>query len=111
MHLYLQEEVRAQAHQDAVTGLVNEQVFLTRYHARLEAPEASKAGALMLVKLNDFSQYNDHYGREQGDVLLKQIAGRVQQTLESFADGILGKRSGAEFIIYLHLDIFFYALP
>jgi len=95
------DQVTEQAYKDPVTGLGNELFFSSRFQARLEAPEESTTGALLILKLKDFAQYNDKYGRVAGDLLLKQISGRWLKVLEEVQGSVIARRSGADFIAWL----------
>ena len=95
------EQVRHQAYEDPVTGLGNELFFNSHFQARLEAPEESVNGAVLILKLKDFQSYNEKYGRATGDLLLKQVAGRWQKVLEEVQGSVIAKRSGADFIAFL----------
>ena len=79
----------------------NELFFNSHFQARLEAPEESVNGAVLILKLKDFQSYNEKYGRATGDLLLKQVAGRWQKVLEEVQGSVIAKRSGADFIAFL----------
>ena len=95
------KRVTAQAYKDPITGLGNELFFTSRFHAQLEAPEESTTGAVLVLKLNDLTRYNERYGRVEGDLLLKQISARWQKVLAEVQGSVIARRSGADFIAWL----------
>ncbi len=67
--------VRADASRDALTGLANRRQFDARLES-LWTSAAQKAQALtvMLVDVDHFKAYNDHYGHQAGDEALRAVA-------------------------------------
>ncbi|MEZ5934000.1 MAG: EAL domain-containing protein [Alphaproteobacteria bacterium] len=85
---------------DQLTGLAN------RYHFRefldrsiaLAKRQQSKV-ALMLIDLNRFKAVNDTYGHAAGDLLLKEIAGRLRRNVRPC--DLVGRLGGDEFTIVM----------
>ncbi|NMM77039.1 bifunctional diguanylate cyclase/phosphodiesterase [Rhodococcus sp. SRB_17] len=98
------ERKQAQAHThrlayyDALTGLPNRRLLLDRTHAALAAHQASgEVGALLFVDLDNFKQINDARGHSVGDVLLVQVAQRLQRL--QGADATVARLGGDEFVV------------
>jgi diguanylate cyclase len=85
------------AHTDALTGLANRHAldkFLRR--AQLDALEAGAPLSLLLIDIDNFKAFNDQFGHQTGDQVLKLIA---QVLKESIHDGDLAARLGGEELI------------
>jgi len=97
LHRYLQNayrELEAHATTDAMTGLPNHRTFQARLRAAL-LPAETEGGptSLILVDVDRFKAYNDHYGHPAGDEALKIVA----QTLrDGVREGDLAARYGGE---------------
>ena len=89
-----------QALHDGLTGLPNRRLL----HTGLEtAVAAQRAGgppvALLLLDLDRFKEVNDTLGHQVGDVLLKQIAQRLQDAVRT--DDLVARLGGDEFAVLL----------
>ena len=82
---------------DALTGLPNRRLF-QREVATAIARHGTKA-AVLLMDLNGFKDVNDTLGHEAGDLLLRDIGGRLQRTLEG--TGMVARLGGDEFAVLL----------
>ncbi|WP_373508183.1 diguanylate cyclase domain-containing protein [Thiocapsa sp.] len=77
-----EEEVLYRANFDAVTGLPNRNLLLERLGQALKRArrEAIRVG-ILFIDLDDFKQVNDSLGHNAGDLLLRQVAERLQQSV------------------------------
>ncbi|MEM9625031.1 MAG: EAL domain-containing protein [Pseudomonadota bacterium] len=85
---------------DQLTGLANRyrfREFLDRSIA--VADRQQSAVALMLIDLNRFKVVNDTYGHAAGDLLLKEIAGRLQRCVRP--TDLVARLGGDEFTIVM----------
>ncbi|MDX1692803.1 MAG: diguanylate cyclase [Ketobacteraceae bacterium] len=86
---------------DGLTQIPNRRYFndvLTR-----EWNRCSRFGdtlSLLMIDIDYFKQYNDHYGHLAGDVCLQQVAGLLKQNLKRSTD-IVARYGGEEFAILL----------
>jgi len=85
---------------DSLTGLANRQ----RMRVTLDKALAPQAGApsttaLFLLDLDRFKAVNDTLGHQVGDVLLKQVAQRLQRAVGEA--GLVGRIGGDEFEVVL----------
>lgn len=99
-NLRLREELRMQAVRDPLTGLYNRRYL----EAALER-EISRAlrkdmmlGVIML-DIDRFKQFNDRYGHEVGDIVLRQIGLFLQSSVRS--GDIVCRFGGEEFLVIL----------
>jgi diguanylate cyclase (GGDEF)-like protein/PAS domain S-box-containing protein len=90
------------AHYDPLTGLPNRTLLSDRLQQAITAAKREKSHmSLMFVDLDKFKGVNDTLGHHIGDLLLKEVAQRVQQCLrESDSAARIG---GDEFVVLLPL--------
>lgn len=56
--------------------------------------------ALLLIDIDHFKLYNDHYGHQAGDECLQMIANTIEQSLSRPTD-LVGRYGGEEFMVLL----------
>ena len=82
------------AHHDALTGLPNRLQFHERLQTALEQQRRPNDGiALLCLDLDHFKQVNDTLGHPAGDLLLKEVAGRLRGCVR---DGDMVARLGGD---------------
>jgi len=82
------------AHHDALTGLSNRLQFHERLQTALEQQRRPNDGiALLCLDLDHFKQVNDTLGHPAGDLLLKEVAGRLRGCVR---DGDMVARLGGD---------------
>lgn len=60
--------------------------------------------SMIVIDVDHFKLYNDHYGHSAGDTVLKQITAALQQQLKRETD-LLARIGGEEFVLFLpHTD-------
>lgn len=85
---------------DALTGLPTREFFMERGEQLLSHARRNQSKtAIVFMDLNGFKPVNDTYGHKAGDVVLKVIADRLQQTLRK--TDTLARFGGDEFIMAL----------
>ncbi len=97
--LQVNERLQVLAETDELTGLVNRRPFkreLTR--AVTGARRRKSQFAVMMVDIDFFKAYNDHYGHVQGDQALKQVA-HALSTVVQRSDDCVARVGGEEFAI------------
>lgn len=97
----LTEKFRSEAKTDPVTGLLNRQEFDAQVNGLIAAEQGSGSCLLLLLQIRDFAAVNDRLGYSEADELLKHVARRLSSTLESREDAVLGRRSGADFAVFV----------
>lgn len=89
------------AHYDELTSLPNRIFFNEILNKSIShAKRHHTISALLLIDINDFKIINVAYGNEIGDLVLKEIANRLSNSLRS--EDILARLEGDEFIILLN---------
>lgn len=95
----LTEKMRQKAYVDGVTGLMNRNDFSEKLNHMIATPEEFGAGALALVRLNGFAQYNEKHGRNAGDALLQKTAQLLGKVADSHERALLARMDGPEFAL------------
>ncbi len=96
----LTRRLDAQATHDHLTGLLNRRGLQSRLETALEqATINNQPLSLLLMDIDHFKQFDDHYGHATGDVCLEQVAQCLKQHIRS---GDLAARfGGEEFVVIL----------
>jgi diguanylate cyclase (GGDEF)-like protein/PAS domain S-box-containing protein len=82
---------------DDLTGLPN-RTFLNGYLQEVLAdPKRNEPLAVMFIDLDEFKQVNDTMGHTPGDMLLRQVALRLQQVMRP--DDVVARLGGDEFVV------------
>ena len=100
----MRKEAEAQiyrlAYYDALTGLPNRELLYTLVEQALaESHRTHGHGALLFVDINRFKSLNDSFGHDAADVLLQEIAQRLQRALRD--EDVVARVGGDEFVIGL----------
>ncbi|MGE5649536.1 diguanylate cyclase [Noviherbaspirillum sp. UKPF54] len=87
--------------EDALTQVANRREFDRRLE--LEWARAKREGqflALILIDVDCFKAYNDHYGHPAGDACLRGVASRLSSVLKRSSD-LVARFGGEEFVALL----------
>lgn len=96
----LENQLENLAHFDALTGLPNRVLFDDRLKLALAyAKREKKMLAVMFIDLDLFKEINDLHGHEVGDLVLKQVAGRLNSCIRE--SDTVARLGGDEFVILL----------
>jgi diguanylate cyclase (GGDEF)-like protein len=90
------------AQHDALTWTKNRRVF-DEYLPRLwrQAAEDGRALALLLIDVDHFKPYNDRYGHQAGDAVLRKVAHTLQACVRRPLD-LVARYGGEEFVAILY---------
>lgn len=92
-------EMRAQT--DALTRVANRRAFDEKLE-KCHKEGARATGALMILDVDHFKQFNDVYGHRAGDEVLRVVAGVLNARLQPF--GLVARFGGEEFAVLLDLE-------
>ncbi|MCM8596963.1 diguanylate cyclase domain-containing protein [Accumulibacter sp.] len=96
-----EERVQHLAHHDQLTDLPNRVLLTDRlFQALAQARRERSTLALMFLDLDQFKPVNDTLGHDVGDLLLKEVALRLQNCVPRESDTI-SRLGGDEFVILL----------
>jgi len=97
-----EQEIHQLAFYDALTGLPNRRLLLDRLNQAFAVSDRdNRYGALMFLDLDHFKTLNDSRGHDVGDLLLIEVARRLQSCLR---DGdTVARLGGDEFVIVLEM--------
>ncbi len=113
------QQLQDQAHRDGLTGLYNRRAMDARLD-RLwkDAVREGKPFGLLMIDIDNFKNYNDHYGHLAGDDCLRAVATSLAATVQRFNDegetseAFIARYGGEEFSVIIpdarsdvHLDL------
>lgn len=86
---------------DGLTGIYNRRLFDKRYFESCKYAIRNKRSiCIILLDIDFFKQYNDHYGHAKGDAILKQVAHTLELGASRPLD-LVARYGGEEFVILL----------
>ena len=95
-----EDEIRRLAFYDPLTHLPNRRLLMDRLkHAITASDRTGQHGALMFLDLDHFKQLNDSLGHDVGDLLLQQVAKRLQACVREIDS--VARLGGDEFVVLL----------
>ncbi|GAB2854325.1 hypothetical protein GCM10027277_23550 [Pseudoduganella ginsengisoli] len=93
--------LRSQTFSDGLTGIANRRHFDVAIDKELRrAKRYGNALSMLMIDIDHFKPYNDHYGHQQGDQCLIQVAVALATMLQRSTD-LLARYGGEEFAIIL----------
>ena len=96
----LNQDLRARATFDGLTGLLNRAAFLElAEHELRRLNRVRTTGSLVLADLDHFKTINDEFGHSAGDTALQAFADACRATVR--ATDLVGRYGGEEFILLL----------
>lgn len=99
-HKKREAQMWKQAHYDHLTGLPNRQMFQDRLQqAREQSRRTGLPFALIFMDLDFFKDVNDSLGHEKGDVLLQEVAQRLQRCVR--VTDTVARIGGDEFTVII----------
>jgi diguanylate cyclase (GGDEF)-like protein len=103
-HLMLKAQsdlLRSWAYLDGLTGVHNRRFFDERVNAEMgRAIRNQTALSLIMLDVDFFKRYNDHYGHQAGDDCLRRVASTLKNSLMRAGDHV-ARYGGEEFVCLL----------
>lgn len=97
----LNAELAALSQMDSLTQALNRRTFNEQAeHEWLLAKRHQSPTSVLMIDVDHFKPYNDHYGHPAGDECLKKVTQAMKSCLNRPAD-LLGRYGGEEFIALL----------
>jgi diguanylate cyclase (GGDEF)-like protein len=98
--LHLRQKLESQSIRDGLTGLFNRSFMEVALERELNrASRQGKQVAIMMLDIDHFKQFNDTFGHEAGDVVLREVADAMRLGVRS--EDIVCRYGGEEFIIIM----------
>lgn len=95
------DEMHLMARVDALTGVSNRRAFAESLDSEVRAAQRAKAPlGLLMIDIDHFKTYNDHYGHPAGDQCLKEVAALLQRVVRRPRDRLC-RYGGEEFAVLL----------
>lgn len=92
-----QQELQQLSYTDSLTGLANRRAFEQQFHqALVQAQRQQWPLTLLMIDVDCFKAYNDHYGHQAGDDTLVRVAALLQQGINRGSD-LVARYGGEEF--------------
>ena len=99
--LQLQRELEVLSYRDSLTCVANRRMFDTLYPVEwAKARATGEPLSLLVIDIDYFKQYNDHYGHVQGDECLRRVAQALDTGAFRSRD-LCARFGGEEFILLL----------
>jgi len=97
----LNRELEALSQLDSLTQIFNRRTFTQQAEQQwLIAQRRQTPVSVLMIDVDHFKPYNDHYGHPAGDRCLKEVTQALRACLRRPAD-LLGRYGGEEFIVLL----------
>lgn len=95
------DEMQLMARVDALTGVGNRRDFSESLENEVRAAErAGEPLGLLMIDVDHFKAYNDHYGHPKGDQCLRDVAALLKRVVRRPRDR-LARYGGEEFVVLL----------
>ena len=95
-----EEEIKSLAFYDPLTRLPNRRLLMVRLKQALASSARSgREGALLFIDLDNFKTLNDTLGHDTGDLLLQQVALRLESCIRE--GDTVARLGGDEFVVML----------
>lgn len=98
--LHLRQKLESQSIRDGMTGLFNRSFMEVALERELHrAGRREKELAVLMIDIDNFKQFNDTFGHQAGDVVLRQVADALRVGVRG--EDIVCRYGGEEFVVIL----------
>lgn len=97
----IRKDLEKMSYEDGLTGVANRRMFDETLHSEWNRMLRSQSPlSIIMLDIDYFKHYNDHYGHQEGDKCLKTVAEILQGEVKRSSD-LIARYGGEEFIILL----------
>lgn len=97
----LNEKLETLSQIDGLTQIYNRRTFIELSKREwLKMSRLQGSVTVLMIDVDHFKLYNDHYGHPAGDACLSKVSQAIKQSLHR-PDDLLGRYGGEEFIVFL----------
>ncbi len=97
-----QQKLVNDSNTDGLTGIYNRKYFDLEYDKSWRVSTRSGGPlSIIMMDIDFFKKYNDHYGHLQGDIALKEVAATLSHVTRR-AEDTLARYGGEEFVMISH---------
>jgi two-component system cell cycle response regulator len=87
---------------DPLTGVYNRRKFDRDIELLVAMSQRTRKGSsLIIIDIDHFKRYNDEFGHQQGDQVLREVSRCVEQSLRNYDKIHLYRYGGEEFVIII----------
>ena len=104
------KEQKEREYTDPVTQLKNRQYLIDKLPEFLKIDATSKGGIFMMLAFSGIIEANEKLGHRQVDILFKEFADRLLETVSAFEEAIVLRMNGTEFALFIPDYKMFHAL-
>ena len=105
----LYEKIKRQAYHDGLTGLLNHLTFQEKLRESVDKKNKGEIQcvSLCVLDIDFFKKFNDSFGHEEGDRVLKKMAGMLSEFEKNNENTYCARYGGEEFVFVLeNYDIY-----
>jgi len=96
----LYRKVQELAIKDGLTEVSSRRYFMERFAEELlRSSKFNYKFALLMIDIDHFKKYNDHYGHFVGDAILKEVGRSIRESIRQI--DLVGRYGGEEFMLIL----------
>lgn len=98
-HAKLLKTMNYLANNDFLTGISNRRHFVENFGYLSKMAQRGQALSLLILDIDHFKQFNDEFGHDIGDKVLKEVAETIKYTIREV--DVVGRLGGEEFAVLL----------
>ncbi|MFS0777622.1 GGDEF domain-containing protein [Neobacillus sp. 3P2-tot-E-2] len=92
------QQLKKMAIMDELTKIPNRRGFQQYIRKALSTTHGNQKLSVMMLDIDSFKSFNDHYGHFEGDKVIESVAATIQQCMDS-TSSITARFGGEEFVI------------
>ena len=95
------KQLKKWSYLDSLTNIANRRAYDEKLASEISTAKRSKTSlSLLMIDIDHFKEYNDHYGHQKGDNVLCTVTALIKDTLPRRTD-FIARYGGEEFVVIL----------